>query len=277
MRLTCPNCAAQYEVDDRLIPAGGRDVQCSACGHAWFFVPEDREGELIAPPPRAAGVAGAAGSPQPAPAAGPREAAPGPARAPAPVPAPPPPAAGGPAAPAEARRPGLDPAVAEVLRAEAEREARARRAEAGALESQPDLGLEAAPPRPRAPAPAAAPPAAPAAGPGAAPARRDRLPAIEEINSTLRPAAERPPRRDAAPPLATPAPPAAAIPAARGFRRGFLSVLLVMVLLVALYLGAPRIIAALPAAEGPLVAYVALVDAARLWLHGLVASLRGAG
>ena len=36
MRLICPNCDAQYEVDDDAIPDGGRDVQCSNCGHAWF-------------------------------------------------------------------------------------------------------------------------------------------------------------------------------------------------------------------------------------------------
>ena len=36
MRLTCPNCDAQYEVDDRAIPDAGRDVQCSNCGHTWF-------------------------------------------------------------------------------------------------------------------------------------------------------------------------------------------------------------------------------------------------
>jgi predicted Zn finger-like uncharacterized protein len=45
MRLICPNCDAQYEVDDAAIPAAGRDVQCSSCGHAWFQThPEvDRE------------------------------------------------------------------------------------------------------------------------------------------------------------------------------------------------------------------------------------------
>lgn len=36
MRLICPNCGAQYEVDDGVIPEAGRDVQCSACGHTWF-------------------------------------------------------------------------------------------------------------------------------------------------------------------------------------------------------------------------------------------------
>ena len=36
MRLVCPNCAAQYEVDDSVIPDAGRDVQCSSCGQMWF-------------------------------------------------------------------------------------------------------------------------------------------------------------------------------------------------------------------------------------------------
>ena len=36
MRLTCPNCGAQYEVPDQVIPLDGRDVQCSNCGGTWF-------------------------------------------------------------------------------------------------------------------------------------------------------------------------------------------------------------------------------------------------
>lgn len=36
MRLICPNCEAQYEVPDDVIPDAGRDVQCSDCGHTWF-------------------------------------------------------------------------------------------------------------------------------------------------------------------------------------------------------------------------------------------------
>lgn len=36
MRLICPNCVAQYEVDENVIPAEGRDVQCANCGHNWF-------------------------------------------------------------------------------------------------------------------------------------------------------------------------------------------------------------------------------------------------
>lgn len=36
MRLICPRCGAQYEVDDSVIPTSGRDVQCSGCGQTWF-------------------------------------------------------------------------------------------------------------------------------------------------------------------------------------------------------------------------------------------------
>ncbi|KAF0676434.1 zinc-ribbon domain-containing protein [Profundibacterium mesophilum] len=36
MRLICPNCTAQYEVDSAMIPDEGRDVQCSHCAHTWF-------------------------------------------------------------------------------------------------------------------------------------------------------------------------------------------------------------------------------------------------
>ncbi len=43
MRLVCPNCGAQYEVDDRVIPDSGRDVQCSSCGHGWYQMPAQLE------------------------------------------------------------------------------------------------------------------------------------------------------------------------------------------------------------------------------------------
>lgn len=36
MRLICPKCAAQYEVDGDKIPDSGREVHCSACGNTWF-------------------------------------------------------------------------------------------------------------------------------------------------------------------------------------------------------------------------------------------------
>jgi predicted Zn finger-like uncharacterized protein len=57
MRLQCPNCDAEYEVDAAAIPQVGRDVQCSNCGHGWFqmhpdFAPDpEMESALYDPPP----------------------------------------------------------------------------------------------------------------------------------------------------------------------------------------------------------------------------------
>ena len=48
MRLICPNCGAQYEVDDSLVPDEGRDVQCSNCGHGWFQLPVHLDPRLAA-------------------------------------------------------------------------------------------------------------------------------------------------------------------------------------------------------------------------------------
>lgn len=45
MRLVCPNCSAQYEIDGSMIPEEGRDVQCSNCGHTWFELPGPQEAE----------------------------------------------------------------------------------------------------------------------------------------------------------------------------------------------------------------------------------------
>ena len=54
MRLTCPNCGAEYEVPDGMVPAAGRHVQCTACHTRWFVrgVPRHRpdRGPDPAPP-----------------------------------------------------------------------------------------------------------------------------------------------------------------------------------------------------------------------------------
>jgi predicted Zn finger-like uncharacterized protein len=36
VRLLCPKCDAEYEIPNDVIPAEGRDVQCSACQETWF-------------------------------------------------------------------------------------------------------------------------------------------------------------------------------------------------------------------------------------------------
>ena len=39
MRLVCPRCGAQYEIDGAAITPAGRDVECSACDHVWRALP----------------------------------------------------------------------------------------------------------------------------------------------------------------------------------------------------------------------------------------------
>lgn len=288
MRLVCPNCDAQYEVDDAAIPDEGRDVQCSNCGHAWFQLPPD-----LAEPEEDAEEAALFQSPVPAapPVAAPPAAAAPPVAAPvaAPVVAAPPAADDAGAdddAPATPPRRTLDDAVLAVLREEAEREAAARRAEAPrGVEVQPDLGLTA----PAAAARTAPEPAAPVAAadaptpdtqtpdtqtpvtqrPGA---RRDLLPDIEEINSTLRAGSE---AREQGSEEAE----AAVAARSSGFRAGFAAMLVVAVVLVALYVMAPRIAQHLPGSATAMESYVAAVDGARIWLdgamQGAVMRLRG--
>ncbi len=43
MQITCPNCAAVYEVDDAVLSNGGRQVRCTNCGQTWQQMPKDAE------------------------------------------------------------------------------------------------------------------------------------------------------------------------------------------------------------------------------------------
>ena len=269
MRITCPNCAAEYEVDAGMIPDAGRDVQCSACGHIWMQFSDGTAEEIT-----------------------PAQAAPGPAATETAEPAPK-------ADPAEASAPGarrqMDDETRRILKEEAEREAAARKARrrtadaAAALETQGDLGLddaearrpqdvtdvkEAPSPEPELetdseidpnPEPVTPDPAQPVepVTPDDPPvrSRSDRLPDIEEINSTLaaRPqdGTDEPRNEDAAghdPTHGT---------QDSGFRRGFTLMLLVALILIALYLLAPQIAEAVPGLSPAMTAYVTAADALR--------------
>lgn len=258
MRLVCPNCDAEYEVDASAIPDSGRDVQCSNCGHAWFQLPPSLEEELAAeealfnPPPEL----------KPVPE-GPEDA--DAEEEPADLPASPPPRA-------------LDESVLAVLREEAEREAAARRTETPPpIETQEELGLTAPPAPPAPPEPEEADPVAErlARLKGAPPAaakpqsRREMLPEIDEINTTLRATSER--REGEAAAVAD------SLPAARNasaFRTGFVLMLLLGLAVAFLYVMAPKLSEQIPAAKGALDHYVALIDGLRIWLNGAV---RGGG
>lgn len=255
MRLICPNCDAQYEVDASAIPEAGRDVQCSNCGHAWFQLREAEAEDLNDAlyqepvPDETAPVPDALAQTDPDDE---EEAAP-----------PPPPVA---AAPVQR---SLDESVLAVLREEAERETAARRAESAGLEMQGDLGLP--PPVQAAVGSAAAMTdterrVASLKGqpvpPQRAGARRDLLPDIEEINSSLRPT-ETASSLDSG----KTAEPAAS---SSGFRSGFALMLVVVVLGLALYVMAPQISAQIPGAADAMAAYVAAVDAGRAAMDGLM-------
>ncbi|NEX46202.1 zinc-ribbon domain-containing protein [Pseudotabrizicola algicola] len=272
MRLICPNCDAQYEVDDGAIPEAGRDVQCSNCGHAWFqqreVVAADlsdelyREPEAVAPVPAAVAQTDADDEEE------------------EPEQAPPPPAAVAAAAPVQRK---LDEDVLAILREEAERELAARRAEANAIEMQGDLGLP--PPVSPVVGSAAAAAAASAAArseavrrPGAEvgganpalrpAARRDLLPDIEEINSSLRP-------NDMAASLVDEAKPRP-VGKSSGFRTGFALMLILAALALAVYVMAPQISAQIPGAADAMQAYVAAVDSLRVAVDGLMKRATGA-
>ena len=86
MRLSCPNCAAAYEVPDGMIAAGGQHVQCTACRTPLVRArrPGPHQGPDRRPDHRAAGELDRPPT-APAPRHGPGRAAAraGPARAPA--------------------------------------------------------------------------------------------------------------------------------------------------------------------------------------------------
>ena len=165
----------------------------------------------------------------------------------------------------------VDDSVLAVLREEAAREAAARRAEARppVLETQTEMPLAAASSRrsARLVEPVEALPEADAT----ARPRRDLFPAIEEINSTLRATSERNGDPDTLETLAV----TEARAGRASFGRGFLTLVLLGVILLALYVFAPLIGSAVPSLSGSMAAYVAAVDAVRLGLDGTLRELVG--
>ncbi len=301
MRLICPNCAAQYEVDDGVIPETGRDVQCSNCGHTWWQEAA-RAATADAPVEEAAEPAEAAAEPAMAEVGAtadedrwPEEDAPweedplpGPSAAGRPVqtwpegheehaaaaagtqptwPEAPPEIVG---APTKRPQRTLDDAVLDVLRQEAERESQARKSESPAVvETQPDLGLAEAP-----------------AG-SIDEAARER---VETMTSTDAGAAEddadRPERRIRRSKLpdvdeinstlsgqqaaeehdGKPVAIAAANARRSGFRTGFTLMILIAIAIGAVYAYADRIVASAPATAPAMEVLVATLDSARIWL-----------
>ena len=51
MKLTCPSCAATYDVAEDAIGPNGRKVRCRACGASWHQPPRRASPPLAPPPP----------------------------------------------------------------------------------------------------------------------------------------------------------------------------------------------------------------------------------
>ncbi|MFK7746598.1 MAG: zinc-ribbon domain-containing protein [Roseobacter sp.] len=279
MRLICPNCDAQYEVPDDIMPLDGRDVQCSNCGQTWFQAHPDAvvaeedtldaplEDEEIIRPDTTSDAPAPVDAPEPEPTLDVPTFEP---ETPQPEPA------------APTRR-ELDPTVAEVLKAEAELEAQARQQETAVMESQPDLGLDEVPDESLKRAKEARDRMArmrgeqvqdyetedsvPAAAASVLGSRRDLLPDIEEINSTLRSNNDRSAGTDPGQTAQL------EVQEKRSSRRGFILVIALASMLALVYTYAPQIAEAIPQTDPALSAYVTMVDGWRVWLDTKVSSL----
>lgn len=259
MRLICPNCGAQYEIANDVIPENGRDVQCSNCGHTWLETRGASEAEDTAVDVTAAAIVH--DDPdfeddEPADVT--------PAENIAATPAP--------------QRQELDTSIADILKEEAAREHAARKMEqSDALDEQPELGLDegidpSTPSEEEIRAQETRQRVARIKGEEvaatAAVARSELLPDIEEINATLRSSAE---RGDSV------AVEEAEQDQRRGFRFGFSTILVIFGILALLYVFAPQISDAVPQMADMLSSYVDMVDRIRLWLdlkmQGLLASM----
>ncbi|MAM61953.1 zinc-ribbon domain-containing protein [Maritimibacter sp. UBA3975] len=262
MRLVCPNCGAQYEVEDRVIPEGGRDVQCSNCGHAWF---QRNAGRRETPPDHDPDSALAAPE-------NPHEYTPDPDEDWDEPPV---------DTPARPRRP-LDDDVRGILTEEAQRELDARARDGGTVETQAELGIEdysdgeeerrriarermarmrgieeGETLEPEVPPP---PPPEPAA-------RKDMFPDIDEINSTLDTR-----QKDESKPKRQPVQEDTSGPEPRkgGFRRGFSIVVIIAAIAFGIYVLAPRIAEMFPGLTDAMIAYVDLVNRFLAWIQDLM-------
>ena len=290
MQLVCPNCSARYEIDASMIPDEGRDVQCSNCGHTWFELPPPPADFAEARPEEEAVEVDEPQTDEP-------EADDAPSQAARAIAA----ATEGPedgdgesdeddddfgafVAPAveetklKPRRPA-DAAALDILREEAEAEMSQRRAApTEPLETQSDLGLDEIRNR-----------STPSRALRARMAhlktdketqshsqsdvvseadyqapRKDLLPDIDEINSTLKPARKR-----------AEATPEAIAKHRSGFRYGFLVMIAISILLIVTYARAPAIARALPSVETAVLTYVDKANSVRDWLDSLLGKSGG--
>lgn len=259
MRITCPSCKAQYEIEDDLLPEEGREVQCSACGTVWF---QDHPAALMLRNPEPAPVVSEAEvepelEPEPVPesAASPDAADDGDD------------SAEGAAIAGDLKPKPVDETILDILREEAAFEAEQRARDAVGLETQPDLGLSGPAPWPSKTSDDSATEAPKA--PQAPEAKAQPFPDIEDISASLEPIKGGRGRGGSA--TETVAVPPTSAERNSSFIRGLTLPLAVAVILVALYLVAPMVGGAVPALAPVAEGYVGAVDG----LRGTVAGLLG--
>ena len=255
MRLVCPNCDAQYEVDAGVIPDNGRDVQCSNCGNGWFQLPPEVEAEIAAEealyePPPAQAVTRPAST--------------------------------------EATPPhrSVDESVLSILREEAARETTARVNEGSSLETQTEMGLQNVPsavPIDTSLVSAAAQRISRLRGqpvdntfaplveaePSKSQLKSELLPEIDEINSSLRASSE---RRSTEPDMVDTGLVDVDEEKVRpsGFRSGFVLMLVLAAVLVAVYIMADKLSLQIPSMATTLESYVSIIDQARMFVDDLL-------
>ncbi|UWQ04413.1 zinc-ribbon domain-containing protein [Aliiroseovarius crassostreae] len=264
MRLVCPNCGAQYEVDDRVMPETGRDVQCSACGHAWFQrgaqMPEDTAEAIMDPAAIEAEEISQQEEPEQEPVSDPTSDSSATEETPP--------------------RRSLSPDVQAILQEEAQRELEARQSQQEQIETQTEMGLEdfdeeeaqrqsirERMARLRGADDDFEATQALTEGRG-----RDLLPDIEEINSTLDAQQGDEIEQEGMDPATT--------KARSGFRKGFMLVVGLALILLLLYVYAPALAEAVPQIDPLLDSYVSAVDwgrmAIRSFFEGVILKLQGA-
>lgn len=245
MRLICPNCDAQYEVPDDVIPEAGRDVQCSDCGHTWFQEAASAQPrpERKPVPPEVASILREEAELERRAREEERQALEVQEEMPLAEPAPNP----KPEQPASAENPfsshSFDDEPEETEAERRAREARNRLARLRGYDQDEKSEAEAA----------------------ASASRRDQLPDVDAINKTLEQNDEKPRRvrdYDYDPALLHKRERRAA-----GFRLSMTLVIVAGVLLSATYLLTPQIVNALPMAEPYLSDYTDAVDLARTWVN----------
>lgn len=252
MRITCPNCLAQYEIDATLLPAEGREVQCSACDSIWFqTAPIKKAAKPLAPLSLVEDALAPVAVPEDDQIVSDEKEQD-------------PEAPDGHSEAQRHRSRALDPSVTEVLRQEAEFEAAQRQRDATPVEVQPDLGLLGGSPWPAfrdlddTPDMDQTPHEQESAN-------ASGFPDIDDVSASLDPIGSS--RQSDTGGYALPQ---TAQDRQRSFFRGFIIPIALGGLVVGLYLAAPLLSALVPPAAPVLAEYTDAIDSGRLALAQLL-------